>query len=95
MDAAIADSEKRISDIERLVWDAIYALQKMGHDIEATKLRRRREYAAISVLGVTFRIYLPVMLPSVDIAEEISKQRKAAGLSRVELAMLALASRSL
>ncbi|MGA7159128.1 MAG: helix-turn-helix transcriptional regulator [Acidobacteriaceae bacterium] len=34
------------------------------------------------------------MLPLVDIAEEITKQRKAAGLSRAELAKRALVSRS-
>jgi hypothetical protein len=35
--------EKRISDLERLVWDAVYVLQKTGHDLEAAKLRRRLE----------------------------------------------------
>jgi hypothetical protein len=43
LDAAIAIREKRISDLERLVWDAVYVLQKTGNDLEAAKLRRRLE----------------------------------------------------
>jgi hypothetical protein len=43
LDAAIAAREKRISDLEKLVWDAVYVLQKTGQDIEAAKLRRRLE----------------------------------------------------
>jgi ribosome-binding protein aMBF1 (putative translation factor) len=39
-------------------------------------------------------IYCAIMLLLVDIAEEIAKQRKAAGLSRAELAKRALVSRS-
>jgi hypothetical protein len=38
-DAAIASRENRISALERLVWDAVYALQKAGLDREANKLR--------------------------------------------------------
>jgi hypothetical protein len=39
-DAAVAQREEEIKKLERLVWDAIYALQKTGHDSEAAKLRR-------------------------------------------------------
>lgn len=39
-DAAVAERDKRIEILERLVWDAIYALQKAGLDAEATRLRR-------------------------------------------------------
>ena len=39
-DAAIAARENRITELERLVWDAVYALQKAGLDGEANKLRR-------------------------------------------------------
>jgi hypothetical protein len=39
-DAAIAARETRIRRLERLVWDAIYALQKAGLDEESGKLRR-------------------------------------------------------
>jgi hypothetical protein len=39
-DAAVAERDKRIEVLERLVWDAIYALQKAGLDNEATRLRR-------------------------------------------------------
>jgi hypothetical protein len=39
-DAAVAERDKRIEILERLVWDAIYALQKAGLDTEATRLRR-------------------------------------------------------
>lgn len=39
-DAAIAQREARIEQLERLVWDAIYALQKANHDREAERLRR-------------------------------------------------------
>jgi hypothetical protein len=39
-DAAIATRENRIAELERLVWDAVYVLQKAGLDGEANKLRR-------------------------------------------------------
>ena len=39
-DAAIAQRETEIQKLERLVWDAIYALQKAGLDVEAARLRR-------------------------------------------------------
>ena len=39
-DAAVAERDKRIEILERLVWDAIYVLQKAGLDSEATRLRR-------------------------------------------------------
>ncbi|OGS33001.1 MAG: hypothetical protein A2218_10470 [Elusimicrobia bacterium RIFOXYA2_FULL_53_38] len=39
-DAAVAQREEYIKRLERLVWDAIYALQKAGADSEATRLRR-------------------------------------------------------
>jgi len=39
-DAAIAQREAQIQILERLVWDAIYALQKAGADSEAHRLRR-------------------------------------------------------
>jgi hypothetical protein len=39
-DAAIAARENRIAELERLVWDAVYVLQKAGLDGEANKLRR-------------------------------------------------------
>jgi hypothetical protein len=39
-DAAIAQKEAEIQRLERLVWDAIYALQKAGLDDEAARLRR-------------------------------------------------------
>ncbi|OGA01029.1 MAG: hypothetical protein A3I00_06470 [Betaproteobacteria bacterium RIFCSPLOWO2_02_FULL_64_12] len=42
-DAAIAQREARIQRLERLVWDAIYALQKAGQDDEARRLRRAVE----------------------------------------------------
>jgi hypothetical protein len=40
-DAAIAARENRIAELEKLVWDAMYALQKAGLDHEANRLRRR------------------------------------------------------
>ena len=40
LDPAIAQREKYIEQLERLVWDAIYALQKAGADDEAGRLRR-------------------------------------------------------
>lgn len=43
MDAAIAQREARIQQLERLVWDAIYALQKGKLDAEAHRLRRALE----------------------------------------------------
>ena len=39
-DAAIAQREAEIQRLERLVWDAIYALQKGGLDAESARLRR-------------------------------------------------------
>jgi len=39
-DAAIAQREAEIQKLERLVWDAIYALQKAGLESEAGRLRR-------------------------------------------------------
>jgi hypothetical protein len=42
-DAAVAQREAEIQRLERLVWDAVYALQKAGLDAEATKLRRAIE----------------------------------------------------
>jgi hypothetical protein len=42
-DPAIAQRETEIQMLERLVWDAIYALQKAGQDREAARLRRAIE----------------------------------------------------
>lgn len=39
-DPAVAAREAHIKSLERLVWDAIYALQKAGLDSEANRLRR-------------------------------------------------------
>jgi hypothetical protein len=39
-DAAVAQREAEIQRLERLVWDAVYTLQKSGHDSEAARLRR-------------------------------------------------------
>lgn len=39
-DAVLAEREKYIKQLERLVWDAVYALQKAGADSEAARLRR-------------------------------------------------------
>lgn len=39
-DPAIAEREAYIEKLQRLVWDAIYALQKAGLDSEASRLRR-------------------------------------------------------
>jgi hypothetical protein len=39
-DVAVAAREERIKRIERLVWDAVYALQKAGLDKEAARLRK-------------------------------------------------------
>jgi hypothetical protein len=38
-DAAVAQREAEIQRLERLVWDAVYALQKAGLDKESAKLR--------------------------------------------------------
>jgi len=38
-DAALAQKDVEIEKMERLVWDAIYALQKAGLDDEAGRLR--------------------------------------------------------
>ncbi len=42
-DPAIAQREEEIQVLERLVWDAIYALQKAGLDSEAARMRRALE----------------------------------------------------
>ncbi len=42
-DAAVAQREEEIKKLERLVWDAVYALQKAHLDSEATRLRRALE----------------------------------------------------
>lgn len=42
-DAAVAQREAEIEKLERLVWDAVYALQKAGLDKEASRLRRALE----------------------------------------------------
>lgn len=42
-DAAVAQREAEIAKLERLVWDAIYALQKGNLDNEAARLRRALE----------------------------------------------------
>jgi hypothetical protein len=42
-DPVIAQREQEIQILERLVWDAIYALQKAGQDKEASRLRRALE----------------------------------------------------
>jgi hypothetical protein len=39
-DPAVAEREAYIERLQRLVWDAIYALQKAGFDHEAARLRR-------------------------------------------------------
>jgi hypothetical protein len=39
-DAAVAAREERIKRLERLVWDAVYALQRAKLDEEASRLRR-------------------------------------------------------
>jgi hypothetical protein len=38
--AAIAARENRIAELEKLVWDAVYALQRARLDQEANRLRR-------------------------------------------------------
>ena len=43
LDPAIAEREAQIQRLERLVWDAVYALQKAGLDSEAARLRRSLE----------------------------------------------------
>ena len=42
-DAAVAEREAQIVKLERLVWDAIYALQRAKLDSEAARLRRALE----------------------------------------------------
>lgn len=42
-DAAVAQREEEIKRLERLVWDAVYALQKARLDSEAARLRRALE----------------------------------------------------
>jgi hypothetical protein len=44
-DAAVAQKEEQIRTLERLVWDAIYALQKAHLDSEAARLRRALEHS--------------------------------------------------
>jgi hypothetical protein len=39
-DAAVAEREAQIQRLERLVWDAIYALQRAGLDKEVSRLRK-------------------------------------------------------
>jgi hypothetical protein len=39
-DAALAQRDAEIQRLERLVWDAVYVLQKAGFDRESTRLRR-------------------------------------------------------
>lgn len=53
-DAAVAQRETEIQRLERLAWDAVYALQKAGLDKEAAKLRRTIEKDRSSV-GRTIR----------------------------------------
>jgi hypothetical protein len=43
LDAAVAARDEQIRNLERLVWDAIYALQQAGLDSVASKLRRAVE----------------------------------------------------
>ena len=43
-DAAVAEREEQIKKLERLVWDAVYALQKAGLDSEAARIRRALEH---------------------------------------------------
>ena len=45
-DAAIARRDTEIQRLERLVWDAVYALQKAGLDKESARLRRAIERSA-------------------------------------------------
>lgn len=42
-DAAVAEREAEIKRLERLVWDAVYVLQKAGLDKDAARLRRAVE----------------------------------------------------
>ena len=42
-DAAVAQREEQIQKLERLVWDAVYALQKAHLDGESERLRRAIE----------------------------------------------------
>jgi hypothetical protein len=39
----VAQREAQIQKLERLVWDAVYALQKAGLDSESARLRRAIE----------------------------------------------------
>ena len=39
-DAALAQRDAEIQRLERLVWDAVYVLQKAGFDRESTRFRR-------------------------------------------------------
>ena len=43
LDAAVAQREDQIQKLERLVWDAVYTLQKVHLDSEADRLRRALE----------------------------------------------------
>lgn len=40
MDKAVAERESQVQRLERLVWDAIYALQQAGLDNDASRLRK-------------------------------------------------------
>ena len=43
LDAAVVAGEAQIKRLERLIWDAVYALQQAGLDTEAARLRRAIE----------------------------------------------------
>jgi len=53
-DPAVAAREEEIQKLERLVWDAIYALQKAGLDSEAARLVWRSSVLAASSGGHTY-----------------------------------------
>jgi hypothetical protein len=42
-DAAVAQRQAEIDRLERLVWDAVYALERAGLDKETAKLRHSIE----------------------------------------------------
>jgi hypothetical protein len=48
-DAAVANWRHRVTRLERLVWDAVYALQRAGQDAEAEKLRRALQRVSVVV----------------------------------------------
>lgn len=72
-DAAIAQREAEIQRLERLVWDAIYALQKAGLDTEAAELRR-----AITGQWLTLR---DDRYPRSDCHQTVTKDRSAGSIS--------------